>query len=168
MRDHNERDYGFHYTPYGFDSNPEKSFFEQLLVDLDLRAGEIEDVFFTGALTDPAKTDFFVEYKDEKGKWHRYTPDFVVRCKAGAGRAPGSGRTLIVEIKGDRGDRPIIEAELAAGRATTREGRKALAVKAWEGLQPERIKYHLIFTPGDTVGADQVRDARRLAETEPW
>ena len=34
---------------------------------LNLRPDEVEDIYFTGALTDPAKTEFFVEYKDDKG-----------------------------------------------------------------------------------------------------
>ncbi len=45
----------------------------------------------TGALTDPKKTDFYVEYRGEDGNWHRYTPDFVIRRK--------DGKCLIVEIK---------------------------------------------------------------------
>ena len=77
----NPAQFGFHYSPYNFDSNPEKSFFEQILQNLNLKPGEVEDIYFTGALTDPNKTDFYVEYKDDKGKWRRYTPDFVVRKK---------------------------------------------------------------------------------------
>jgi len=77
----NANDLSFHYDPYNFDSNPEVSFFEQVLVELNLRPEDIEDMYFTGAITDPEKTDFFVEYKDDKGKWRRYTPDFVIRKK---------------------------------------------------------------------------------------
>ena len=92
---------GFHYTPYNFDSLPEKSFFQsRCCPTLNVRPEEVEDLYFTGALTDPAKTDFFVEYKDDKGKWRRYTPDFVLRRKGGTaggshrgdqGRALGAG-----------------------------------------------------------------------------
>ena len=66
----------------------------------------MEDIYFTGALTDPAKTDFFVEYKDDKGKWRRYTPDFVIRKKPEKGRKTGSGKVFIVEIKREH-DRAI-------------------------------------------------------------
>ena len=72
MQSKNRQDFGFHYDPYNFDSNPEKSFFEQVLHHLNLKPEEIEDIYFTGAITDPAKTDFYVEYKDEKGKPRRY------------------------------------------------------------------------------------------------
>ena len=126
--------FGFHYTPYNFDSNPENSFFEQMLREINQKPEEVEDIYFTGALTDPAKTDFYVEYKNDKGKWRRYTPDFVIRRK--------DGKTLIVEIK----------------RAHDREhpddgesGRKAMAIRKWEGLNPDRLIYEMIFIEGDTV-----------------
>jgi type III restriction enzyme len=45
----------------------------------------VEGIYFTGALTDPNKTEFFVEYKDDKGKWRRYTPDFVIRSASTIG-----------------------------------------------------------------------------------
>ena len=71
--------YGFHYTPYNFDSNPEKNFFEVLLEMLKQSPEEVEDIYFTGALTDTRKTDFFIEYRGTDGRMHNYTPDFVVR-----------------------------------------------------------------------------------------
>jgi hypothetical protein len=51
---------------------------------------------------DPNKADFYVEYKDNKGKWRRYTTDFVIRRKPGKGQKPCSGKVLIVEIKAER------------------------------------------------------------------
>jgi hypothetical protein len=33
-----------------------------MLSQLKLMPDEVEDIYFTGALTDPAKTDFFIEY----------------------------------------------------------------------------------------------------------
>jgi hypothetical protein len=91
--------YGFRYEPYNFEPNPDKSICEQVLQLLDLDPADIEDVYFTGALTDPAKTDFFVEYKDLEGKSRRYTPNFVIRKKPQPGGRPGTGRILIAEIK---------------------------------------------------------------------
>ena len=38
MQSQNARDFGFHYDPYNFDSNPDKSFFEQMLLHLKLKA----------------------------------------------------------------------------------------------------------------------------------
>jgi len=62
--------FGFHYTPYNFDSNPEKNFFEVLLEMLKQKPDEVEDTYFTGALTDTKKTDFFIEYRGNDGRMH--------------------------------------------------------------------------------------------------
>jgi len=136
VKDRNLRDFSFHYTPYNFDSNPEKSFFEQLLDHLNLHPTEVEDLYFTGALTDPEKTDFSVEYKGDDGRWHRYTPDFIIRRK--------DGKCLIVEIKDARFEAATKE-DLALDErgegAITVEGRKAVALKNWAGLNPDRLSY---------------------------
>ncbi|MGQ0816081.1 MAG: hypothetical protein ACT4O1_16750 [Gemmatimonadota bacterium] len=84
-------DFGYHYAPYNFDSNPEMDFFRRMLQRLGQHPDEVEDIYFTGALTDPRKTDFFVEYKGADERTHRYSPDFVIRRK--------DGGCLIVEIK---------------------------------------------------------------------
>ena len=159
MREQNGADFGFHYDPYNFDSNPEKSFFEQLLVELNLKPEEIEDIYFTGALTDPAKTDFYVQYKDDEGNWHNYTPDFVIRKKPGPGRKRGTGRTYVVEIKRERDRDHAIDGE---------NGKKALAMRKWEKLNPERLKYEMIFTALETVSAENLKAVREFVkETEP-
>lgn len=142
LRD-NRGNFGFHYTPYNFDSNPEKDFFDQMLRELSQRPEDVEDIYFTGALTDPAKTDFYVEYKDDKGKWRRYTPDFVIRRK--------DGKTLIVEIKREHDREHPVDGE---------RGRKALTLRKWEDLNPDRLRYEMIFTPGDTVPYDRMTNAR--------
>ena len=94
----NPHNFGFHYSPYNFDSTPELSFFEQMLAQLNISPDEVEDVYYTGGLTDPSRTDFFGEYRDDAGKWRRYTPDFVIRKKARMGEKQGRGRVVIVEI----------------------------------------------------------------------
>ncbi|MEX2155647.1 MAG: DEAD/DEAH box helicase family protein [Gemmatimonadales bacterium] len=151
MRERNPRDFGFHYDPYDFDSNPEKSCFEQLLAELNLRSDDIEDVYFTGALTNPAQTDFFIEYKDDKGKWRRYTPDFVIRKT--------DGRVMIVEVKAARERDAIVQ-------GVGKESKKALALKKWTDLDPDRLKYEILFTEADVVSADQLAPARRFLEAE--
>jgi len=153
MKTRNSSDFGFHYSPYDFDSNPEKSFFEQMLNHLNLKTDDVEDIYFTGAVTDPNKTDFYVEYKDEKGKWRRYTPDFVIRQKPGKGKKPGSGKVCIVEIKAERERMHPLDGE---------HGRKALALRKWEALNPDRLRYQMIFTTTDTVTADQLQEARNF------
>ena len=139
--------FGFHYDPYNFDSSPERSFFSQLLGALNVNPEQVEDVYFTGALTDPQKTDFFVEYKGEDGAWHRYTPDFVLRRK--------DGRCLIVEIKKEHDRAHPVDGE---------HGAKAVATQKWVGLNPDRLKYQMIFTGRDDVGYDQVKAARKFIE----
>lgn len=153
--------FGFHYTPYNFDSSPEKSFLEQLLTHLKLHPSEVEDIYFTGALTDTDKTDFHVEYKGEDSKWHPYTPDFIIRRK--------DGRSLIVEIKDARFENAT-EEDLRRSRrgeeAITVEGRKAIALQKWEDLNPDQLKYQLVFARSDEIGYDQTKEARDFVEGE--
>ena len=147
FRDKNTGDFGFHYSPYNFDSRPELSFFEQVLERLNLPPAEVEDIYFTGALTTPDKTDFYVEYWGEDNKWHHYTPDFVLRRK--------DGRCYIVEIKRDHDRAHPIDGE---------HGRKAMAMKKWENLNPDRLKYQMIFTSAEALGFDDVKAARKFVE----
>ncbi|HOG45425.1 MAG TPA: DEAD/DEAH box helicase family protein [Anaerolineae bacterium] len=159
LRAANPHGLGFHYTPYNFDSNPEKSLFEQLLRQFNLHPDDVEDIYFTGALTTPDKTDFFVEYRGDDGRWHRYTPDFVIRCK--------DGRALIVEIKNaqfEAATREDLRRAQQGQAAITVEGRKALALKQWEALNADRLRYELVFAREDTVGYDQLRPIRRFVE----
>jgi hypothetical protein len=153
----NGGDFGFHYDPYNFDSNPEKSFFEELLVELNLRPEEIEDIYFTGALTDPAKTDFYVQYKDQEGNWHNYTPDFVIRKKPPPGRKRGTGRTYVIEIKRERDRQHPVDGE---------NGKKALAMRKWEDLNPERLKYEMIFTALESVSAENLKAVREFVKEQ--
>lgn len=152
-------EFGFHYTPYNFDSAPEKSFFEQLLGYLKQPPDQIEDIYFTGALTDPKKSDFAVEYKGEDNRWHRYTPDFVIQRK--------DGKCLIVEIKSAQFEAATKEDLARAGQGkapVTVEGRKALALRKWEDLDPARLKYEIIFVPGDSVPHDKMQPARKFIQ----
>lgn len=159
MKVANPGDFGFHYDPYNFDSNPEKSFFEQMLEHLNLHPDEVEDIYFTGALTTPDKTEFWVDYQGDDGRWHRYTPDFILRRK--------DGRCLIVEIKDVRFE-PIIREDRARaerGEALIHvEGRKAVALQKWERLNPDRLKYEIIFAGGGTVAHDQMLKAHLFIE----
>ena len=118
-----------------------------MLRELNQKPEDVEDIYFTGAVTDPAKTDFYVEYKDDKGKWRRYTPDFVIRRK--------NGKTLIVEIKADRERSHPVDGE---------QGRKALALHKWEDLDPDRLRYEMIFTGGDVVPSDAIAPACRFVQ----
>jgi type III restriction enzyme len=153
MQGTNPSDFGFHYDPYNFDSLPEKAFFEQMLEQINLSPGEVEDIYFTGALTDPGKTDFFVEYKDQQGAWRRYTPDFVIRKRPGRGRKKGTGRVFIVEIKREHDRDHAIDGA---------EGLKAAALRQWEALNPDRLRYQIVFTDDKTVQAHATEAIRRF------
>lgn len=155
------RDFGFHYDPYNFDSKPELAFLEDLLDALNLHRGQVEDIYFTGAITTPDKTDFYVDYRDEDDRWRRYTPDFVIRRK--------DGKCLIVEIKDARFKATTEEDQRRDERgeaAISVEGRKAVAVRKWEKLDPDRLKYQIIFTSADSLGHDQTAEAHRFVEGE--
>jgi hypothetical protein len=155
----NTGDFGFHYNPYDFDSNPEKSFFEELLRHMNTHPDEVDDIYFTGALTDPKRTDFFVEYKGEDGNWHHYTPDFIIRRK--------DGKCLIVEVKSTQ-FRAAVENDLSLAEqgqeALTAEGRKAVALRKWTDLNPDRLKYRLAFVREDTVPYDALKPALDFVE----
>ena len=145
----------FHYEGYNFDSGPEAEFLDWTLGLLQNHPHQIEGLWFTGGLTDAGKTDLRAEYLGIDGRWHTYTPDFVLR------RA--DGKHLVVEVKSDKLS-PDIQADLARhgqGQAPqTLEGRKAVALKRWEDLDPERLRYHVMFA--DTAlhdeGKKTVRD----------
>ena len=122
-----EHDLSFHYTPYNFDTKPEREFFEVILDSLNTSMKDVEIFLFTGGLTDPKKTDFHFEYKGVDDNYHRYFPDFVI--------VKNTGEFYIVEIKSER-DRmnPTVEA-------------KRKAVEHLGQLQSnDRFKYHIIYT----------------------
>ena len=139
--------FGFHYTPYNFDSNPELSFFETLFEHVGIHPEHIEDIYFTGAITDPRKSDFFVDYLGEDNRWHRYTPDFIIRRK--------DGRCLIIEIKAENQRHDPVHGE---------QGTKALAVRQWEKLNPDKLRYQMIFVKDDVLTRDNSADARKFVE----
>lgn len=147
----NPHEFGFHYDPYNFDSLPEKDFFTGVLRELNVQSAEVEDVYFTGGLTDPAKTDFYIEYETTPGKWARYSPDFVIRRK--------DGRCLIVEIKAEKKREDAID-----GQA----GKKALAVQGWVNLNPDLLQYEMVFTPDESVAYNQFAPVRAFLTTQEF
>lgn len=149
MQARNDGNYGFHYDPYNFDSNPEKDFFLQMLHVINVEPEQVEDIYFTGGLTDPKKTEFYVEYKGKDGKWHRYSPDFVVRRQ--------DGRCYIVEIKAEREREDLIDGE---------EGRKTMAFRGWENLNPDKLRYEMIFTRSDSIAFNQLEDVKAFTQEE--
>jgi type III restriction enzyme len=123
----NPGDYGFHYVPYNFDSRPESDYFERVLRELNLRPDKVQDIYFTGAITDPKKTDLSFAYQRD-GREHRYTPDFVVHARG--------DRWLLVEVKMTARRDDSIEG---------REGLKAEALRDIESRNPGRVVYRIVF-----------------------
>ena len=132
-----EHDLSFHYTPYNFDSEPERSFFRQILSNLKTAPDDVEAFLFTGGLTDPKKTDFHFEYMGQDKRYHRYFPDFVLVKK--------TGEFYIVEVKGEneRSDKTV-EA-------------KAKAVEKLRKMQPGKFKYHIVYTPSSEIDVSQMK-----------
>lgn len=79
----------FDLSGYGFDSNPERIFFDENLFKND----EIKHIWFTGMLTH-GQSEFYVHYIDpENYALRTYYPDFLIEMK--------DGDFWIVEIKGE-------------------------------------------------------------------
>ena len=140
----NPNDFGFHYSPYNFDSNPEKHFLEEMLQVLNEKPGDVEDIFFTGGLSSSSQTDILFEYKNDKGEWKNYTPDFIIKKK--------DGKILIVEVKKERNREDHIEGE---------KGLKAMALHELENLNPEQIKYTMLFTPNEYIGINNIKTTKK-------
>ena len=67
------------------------------------------------------------EYKDKKGKYRNYTPDFVIKKK--------DGKVLIVEVKAEQ----------------CREQLKEMALEEVEKMNEDKIKYELLLTDKDEL-----------------
>ena len=144
----NPRAYGFHYSPYNFDTQPEVSYFEQVLRVLNRAPSEISDVSFVGALTDPAKTDLTFEYRRADGRPAYYTPDFLLRCK--------DGRWYLTEIK-----RAIARSDPVEGE----QGSKAAAVRSIIERNGDRLSYEMVFTATDQVTAGDLVRTREFVRS---
>lgn len=137
--DVNKNDFSFHYSPYKMDSNTEKDFFERILVIINEKPEDIDEMFFMGGITDPKKTDFLFEYQDKNGKYRNYTPDFLIRMK--------NGKNLIVEIKGE----------------VFKDETKVMAMKEVENLNPDTFKYEILFTTNEKeIGFENIQKVKQL------
>ena len=43
-------------------------------------------------------------------------------------------------------------------------GTKAVATQKWVGLNPDKLKYQMIFTDRDEIGYDQAKTTRKFIE----
>jgi hypothetical protein len=153
--------YGFHYSPYNFDSGAEQTFLRWLLQRLGENPEDIEDLYFTGGLTAEKHSDFYIEYKSTDGRPHRYIPDFLLRKK--------DGRCLIVEIKDARWQEPIAHDFDLAGQgveALSIEGRKLLALQRWTNLSPEQLTYQVIFAASESLPHDALTNVNKFLQRD--
>ena len=115
-----------------------------MLQVLNEKPGDVEDIFFTGGLSSSSQTDILFEYKNDKGEWKNYTPDFIIKKK--------DGKILIVEVKKERNREDHIEGE---------KGLKAMALHELENLNPEQIKYTMLFTPNEYIGINNIKTTKK-------
>ena len=130
-------DLSFHYTPYNFDSEPERSLFRQILSNLNTDPDNVEVFLFMGGLSDPKKTDFHFEYLGEDKRYHRYFPDFVIVKK--------TGEFYIVEVK----------AESERGDKTVEAKRKA--VERLQKMQPDKFKYNVVYASATAISPSAIK-----------
>ena len=139
FKEKNKANFSFHYTPYNFDSMPEKDFFEQLIISINETSENIKDIYFTGGLTDINKTDVYFEYKGIDGRYHNYFPDFLIHLK--------NDKYYIVEIKAQNEEFDLINGK---------NGAKAMALKELENLNEKQFKYEMIFTNTDKISNNKL------------
>jgi uncharacterized membrane protein len=99
------RERSYHLDHYIFDSGDERRLFEMLLTH-----EQVEEIYFTGGITDPAHNEFYVEYYDElAGRWRRYFPDFYLKL--------AEDGWMVIEVKReDQVEHPNVKAKDAAAR----------------------------------------------------
>ncbi len=132
-----EHDLSFHYTPYNFDSEPERAFFRQILAVLNTDPDDVAAFLFTGGLTDSKKTDFYFEYMGEDKRYHRYFPDFVIVKK--------TGEFYIIEVKAEsERDDKMVDA-------------KRKAVERLQGMQPDKFRYNVVYTSVTTISTTEIK-----------
>lgn len=86
--------FGFHINPYNFDSTDELEMFRYLRANL--KDGElVNDVYFTGGVTNEKHNEFYFEYQknlNDGDRISKYFPDFLIETSF--------GRHLVLEVKG--------------------------------------------------------------------
>lgn len=137
--------FGYHYDPYNFDSKPEISFFEHLLSLINQKPDQIEDIYFTGGLTNTDYTDFYFEYRKDSGDYGKYYPDFVIKRK--------DGKVIIVEIKSSRQKDDLLDGQ---------NGLKAQAINKLVKLNPNKIQYEYISVDSDQIPDNYIQNFKNL------
>jgi type III restriction enzyme len=134
------RDRSYHLDHYIFDSGEERRLFEMLLTH-----ERVEEIYFTGGVTDPAHNEFYVEYYDEQaGRWRRYFPDFFLKL--------ADDGWMVIEVKReDQIEHPNVQAKDDAAR------------EVFEALNG--ILYHV--KPDDEIRRGEIHDIFRRTNSLP-
>ena len=144
LQELNKKNFAFHYSPYNFDSLPEKNFLIQMLGKLNENITDVEDIYFMGGLNSPSRTDFLFEYKDKNAMWRNYTPDFLIKKK--------NGEMLIIEIKKESSKDDPIDGT---------KGIKAMALHKIEKLNKNKIKYKMLLTNSSEIGFENINKTKK-------
>jgi len=136
MKPDGGRDRSYHLDHYIFDSGDERRLFEMLLSH-----EQVEEIYFTGGITDPAHNQFYIEYYDEHaGRWRKYFPDFFLRL--------ADDGWMVIEVKReDQVEHPNVKAKDAA------------ALEVFESLNG--ILYRV--KPDDEIRRGEIHDIFRCA-----
>jgi len=134
------RDKSYHLDHYIFDSGEERKLFETLLTH-----ERVEEIYFTGGITDPAHNEFYVEYYDEQaGRWRKFFPDFFLRL--------ADDGWMVIEVKReDQIEHPNVKAKDTAAR------------RVFEALNG--IFYHV--KPDDEIRRGEIYDLFQRPESLP-
>jgi hypothetical protein len=149
-REQEERDgrtsrLGFHINPYNFDSRDELEMFRYLRGHL--QEGErVNDVYFTGGVTNEKHNEFFFDYQKNLGdgfSMSKYFPDFLIETSL--------GRYLVLEVKG--GDEELTynaekkrlkSGEISKNEITSEPLMKEVGINEFQELN-SNFEYHIIF-----------------------
>ena len=134
------RDKSYHLDHYIFDSGEERKLFETLLTH-----ERVEEIYFTGGITDPAHNEFYVEYYDEQaGRWRKFFPDFFLKL--------ADDGWMVIEVKReDQTVHPNVKAKDTAAR------------RVFEALNG--IFYHV--KPDDEIRRGEIYDLFQRPESLP-
>ncbi len=140
MRPDGGRERSYHLDHYIFDSGEERRLFEMLLTH-----ERVEEVYFTGGITDPAHNEFYIEYYDgQAGRWRRYFPDFFLKF--------ADDGWMVIEVKRqDQTEHPNVKAKDDAAR------------QVFETLNG--ILYHV--KPDDQIRRGEIHDIFQRAVPPP-
>ena len=138
--------FGFHVNPYNFDSKDELEMFQYLRTHL--QEGErVNDVYFTGGITNAKHNEFFFDYQEnliEGGyKLSKYFPDFLIETSF--------GRYLVLEVKSSaeemtyKAEKERFEkGEISKDEITSGPLMKEIGFKEFNELNND-FDYHIIF-----------------------